>query len=105
MAAGVGNLLWHFMRDIDLVETRGFAGALQGFTSYAFYCVVLATGVSLSQLRMDLGVRPPSGVLGRLYSFVFVWSFVVCLHVFSDGSREHTLAERLAFLASLVGAS
>ena len=61
MAAGVGNALWHFFRDIDLIATQGMAAALASYTSYAFYCLILATGVGLSQVRANLGKRPPSG--------------------------------------------
>lgn len=103
MAAGVGNAIWHFLRDIHLVAQQGLAPALTSYTSYLFYCVVLATGVGLSQVRANLGIRPNDSHLGRLYSFVFVWSFVICLHLFSDGSRQHTLAERLQFFTSLFG--
>jgi hypothetical protein len=103
MAAGVGNAIWHFLRDIHLIATMGPAEAISSYTSYLFYCVVLATGVGLSQLRSNLGIRSPSGVAGRLFSMAFVWSFVVCLRIFSDGSRQHTLGERLEFLMSLFG--
>lgn len=103
MAAGVGNALWHFIRDIHLVATLGLAQALATYASYAFYCVILATGIGVSQVRASIGVRPPDTLAGRLMSFTFVWSFVVCLHVFSDGSRSHSLGERLSFFASLFG--
>lgn len=103
MAAGVGNALWHFVRDIDLVATLGPAQALHSYASYAFYCAVLATGIGLSQVRAQRGQKPPAGALGRLGSFLTVWGFVVTLHVFSDGSRTHTLGERLRFLAHLFG--
>ena len=103
MAAAVGNALWHFVRDIGLIARVGMAAALQTYISYLFYCVVLATGVGLSQIRAGQGIRPPDTLTGRLYSFIFVWSFVVCLHLFSDGSRQHSLGERLSFLASLFG--
>ena len=105
MAAGVGNAIWHFTRDINLVSTLGPVAAVETYTSYAFYCIVLATGVGLSQVRASLGIRPASTLFGRLYSFFFIWSFVVCMHVFSDESRNHTLGERLSFLASLFGVS
>jgi hypothetical protein len=105
MAAGVGNAIWHFVRDIDLVATQGLMPALETQTSYAFYCVVLATGVGLSQVRASMGIRPAPTHLGRINSFLFVWSFVVCMHLFSDGSRNHALGERLSFLASLFGVS
>ncbi len=103
MAAAVGNALWHFARDIDLIARVGLATALQTYASYAFYCVVLATGVGISQIRVNSGIRPSPTLAGKLYSFIFVWSFVVCMHLFSDGSRQHALGERLSFLASLFG--
>ena len=103
MAAAVGNALWHFIRDIDLIARIGPAAAFETYTSYLFYCVVLATGVGLSQVRVNSGIRPSNTVTGKLWSFIFVWSFVVCMHLFSDGSRQHSLDERLSFLASLFG--
>jgi hypothetical protein len=36
MAAGVGNAIWHFSRDINLVATVGPAASLETYTSYAF---------------------------------------------------------------------
>ena len=103
MAAGVGNAIWHFLRDIHLIATIGLSEAISTYTSYMFYCVVLATGVGLSQVRANLGIRPPSGLAGRIYSFLFVWFFVVCLRIFSDESRDHTLGERFSFFMSLFG--
>lgn len=103
MAAAIGNALWHFIRDIDLIARIGPAAAFETYTSYLFYCVVLATGVGLSQIRVNSGIRPSNTVAGKLWSFIFVWSFVVCMHLFSDGSRQHSLGERLSFLTSLFG--
>jgi hypothetical protein len=103
MAAGVGNALWHFVRDIDLISTLGPGAAVETFSSYLVYSAVLATGVGLSQLRANLGHRPSATLVGRIYSFFFVWSFVTCLHIFGDASRDHTLGERTSFLVSLFG--
>ena len=103
MAAGVGNAIWHFMRDLDLVAQFGIAHALESFTSYAFYSVVLAIGIGISQVRANAGFRPGNTIRARLLSFFCVWGFVVCLHVFSDGSREHTFRQRAFFLSSLFG--
>ena len=105
MAAGVGNAVWHFMRDLNVVAEQGFRLALESFSSYAFYCLVLAIGISISQVRANAGFRPGNTVFERLYSFLSVWGFVVCLHAFSDGSRNHTLLERLSFVARLFGVS
>jgi len=103
MAAGVGNAVWHFMRDLDLVAQYGITHALGSFASYAFYSVVLAIGIGVSQVRANTGFRPGNTLRARLFSFVCVWGFVTCLHVFSDGSREHTLGQRGFFLLSLFG--
>ena len=105
MAAGVGNAVWHFMRDLNLVAELGFQSALESFSSYAFYCLVLAIGISISQVRANAGYRPGNSLYARLFSFCSVWGFVVCLHAFSDGSRDHTLLERLSFVARLFGVS
>lgn len=105
MAAGVGNALWHFLYDIQVLTSMGLARALETYTSYAFYCLVLATGIGLSQVRASRGIRPPSTLFGRIYSFLFVWSFVVCLHVFGDESRDHSLTERFLFFLNLFGVS
>lgn len=103
MAAGVGNALWHFIRDINVVATQGVVFAFSSFTSYLFYCLILATGVGLSQLRANAGFRPSLKWHGRVLSFLTVWGFVVCMHVFSDESRSQSLEQRLRFMASLWG--
>jgi hypothetical protein len=105
MAAGVGNALWHFTRNIDVVASAGLAAALTSYTSYLFYAALLAVGVGLSQVRANMGLRPATTPLARGASFLFVWSFVIGIHVFGDGSRIHTLTERLRFMAALLGAS
>jgi hypothetical protein len=104
MAAGVGNAVYHFVRDLHLVDAQGPSGSLESFTSYMFYCVVLATGIGLSQLRAARGVKPSETLLGRVGSFAMVWSFVVCLQVFGNETRVYSLGERLSFMASLFGA-
>jgi len=103
MAAGVGNAVFHFVRDIDVVATRGLWGALESYTSYVFYCVMLATGIGISQLRTNAGRQAPASPLGKLRAFLCVWSFVVCLHVFANETRDYSLVQRLSFMANLFG--
>ncbi|SNT07689.1 hypothetical protein SAMN06265795_11342 [Noviherbaspirillum humi] len=103
MAAGVGNAVWHFSRNLLEVAVAGPANAFASYTSYLFYALVLAIGVGLSQVRANRGMRPSSSFTGRLGSFVFVWSFIVCIHIFGDGTRVHTLGQRFKFMASLFG--
>jgi hypothetical protein len=101
MAAGVGNALYHFVRDIAYVRSAGLWNAAASFESYLFYCVVLATGIGISQARTH---RANSSFIDWLWSFTCVWSFVVLLHVFGDETRVYTLGERLSFIFSLFGA-
>jgi len=103
MAAGLGNAVYHFVRDIDVIATHGLQAALQSYMSYLFYCVVLATGIGLSQARATAGRPRPAGAWGAVRGFATVWSFVVCLHVFGNENREFPLGQRLRFMASLFG--
>ncbi len=103
MAAGVGNALYHFIRDLESVAELGLWQAVTHYTSYLFYCAVLATGIGISQARSNAGRKPRPGLLGSLWSALCVWSFFVCLHVFGDESKIMTLRDRFAFFASLFG--
>jgi hypothetical protein len=105
MAAGVGNAIYHFMSEIELVESVGFVGALESYISYAFYCVILATGIGISQVRVNMGYKPSPSIYGRIQSFFVVWGFVTLLHVFSDESRNHTLLDRVQYLLSMFAIS
>jgi hypothetical protein len=103
MAAGVGNALYHFVRDIDRVFSLGPVAALEGYASYLFYCVLLASGIALSQVRT--GNAPRSNALGsRVRSFACVWGFVICIHVFG-GIEDRTLgfATRASFTLHQLG--
>jgi hypothetical protein len=103
MAAGVGNAIYHFVRDIGLVAVIGLKATCETFTSYAFYCVVLALGIGISQVRSLAGSRVPRTRSARVAAFVGIWLFVICLHPFGNETRFYTLTERLTFMASLFG--
>ena len=105
MAAGVGNAIYHFMCEIELVQSMGLLGALESYISYFFYCAILATGIGISQVRVNMGYKPSPSLFGRIQSFLVVWGFVTLLHVFSDESRNHTLLERMKYLLSMFAIS
>lgn len=105
MAAGVGNALYHFMRDIHLVASMGWQAATAGYASYLFYCVLLAAGIGISQARVTAGRKPPATFMGSLRAVLCVWTFFVCLQVFGDETRRFPLGDRLAFFISLFGIS
>ena len=106
VAAGVGNALFHFVRDIDLLFSLGPRAALSGFGSYVFYCTLLALGIGISQVRSgDVRTADPS-LVERAFNALCVWGFIVCLHPFGGiESRTFTWTERLSFMAHQLGVS
>ncbi|MBK7565070.1 MAG: hypothetical protein IPI21_12715 [Propionivibrio sp.] len=103
MAAGVGNALWHFLRQIDSVAKMGLVGAIESFTSYLFYCAVLATGIGISQVRASVGIRArPVFSEGYIPSCSYGRSLYACMFLVVK-LFTHTLLERLLFMASLFG--
>ncbi|HLI11474.1 MAG TPA: hypothetical protein VKY65_07715 [Alphaproteobacteria bacterium] len=103
MAAGVGNMIWHYMRDIRAIIDVGLAQSVIGFQTFAFYALVLATGIAVSQAipRKD---KAGTGWLRRQFlPCLRVAAFYCLLHVFDDEGRAHTLPQHLAFLLHLFG--
>lgn len=107
MAAGIGNAIYHFGRDIDRVFSLGPRVAIEGYGSYLFYCVALATGIAVSQVRSEKKppVAPgPPGALAWVRSFVCVWGFVTILHVFGGiEAGAVSFTDRWVFLAYQFG--
>jgi hypothetical protein len=103
MAAGVGNALYHYIRDINAVAIVGLWKATESYASYLFYCVVLAIGIGISQARVSAGRKPSSTFIGTSWSMLCVWTFIVCLHVFADETRILSFPDRCSFFASLFG--
>jgi D-alanyl-lipoteichoic acid acyltransferase DltB (MBOAT superfamily) len=104
MAACVGNLTYHFLRDIHFVAELGWWNALSGEASHAFYTFLLAIGVGVSQMRVR-GDRPRKGWLrGRVLPCLWVALFFCVLHVFDAPlDRVHTIWQRSDFLSYLLG--
>ena len=103
-AACVGNLLFHFIRDIHFVVEMGWRKALVGEQSHAFYTFVLAVSVGISQMRQTPR-KPPRGWLrDRLLPCLWVATFFCILHFFDAPlDREHSLGQRGDFLLYLLG--
>lgn len=104
-AAGLGNFIYHFMR-----ETHVFAGdfgweTLSRFLTYAVYTLLLSIGLIISQLR---GRKPvPADGFWR-YEFLprlNVMAFFCLIKVFDDIFGIGTLADRFIFLVRLSGVS
>jgi hypothetical protein len=105
MSACVGNLLFHFLRDIFFVAVMGFPRAIAGEASHAFYTLCLSIGIFVSQLY-ERAPKPARGWLrDRAVPALRVLLFFSILHVFdSPMDREHSFTQHLDFLLYLFGA-
>jgi hypothetical protein len=99
-AAFFGNAFFHFTRDWQIIQNKGFWITFTNFESYLFYCTILALGLSISQLRK----RAPKAdglVFGRLFPALGVCLFYCLLNVFDSEVKDYPFVEHLRFLASL----
>jgi hypothetical protein len=102
MAACVGNLLFHFIRDIRFVAELGWWKAVPGEASHAFYTLLLAIGVAASQMRAHNRERSKGWL--RVLPCFWVILFFCVLHVFDAPlDRVHSIGQRADFLSYLLG--
>jgi hypothetical protein len=101
-AAGFGNVFYHFTRDTSIISSVGFVKACVNFQVFAFYCLVLATALSISQVRRR-GVPHAGFLRGRLFPAMWVILFYSVLDVFGSTQRNYPLTEHFRFLGYLFG--
>jgi hypothetical protein len=99
-AACFGNAFYHFVRDLDFIQNLGLVRALAGYQVFFFYCIALATGISISQLRRR-DPSPTGFIRGRLWPSFCVGVFYCLLDVFGSTERNYPLIEHFRFLAHL----
>lgn len=103
-AACLGNLLFHFLRDIRFVAEMGLSKALAGEASHAFYTFLLAIGLGLSQMRTRVAKVPKGWLRGRALPCAGVVLFFCALHVFDAPlDRGHSIWQRGQFFLYLLG--
>ena len=100
-AATLGNMVYHFCRDIEYVFDLGLGKALAGFQVYACYAAVLGVAITISQLR-GRRVSPESLPLHRrAMAAAGVLTFYCLLEIFDYEGRCHSLRTHLAFFWNL----
>jgi hypothetical protein len=99
-AAGFGNAFYHFIRDLKYIADRGLWRALAAYHVYIFYCLVLATAITISQMRRR-GPAPSGFLRGRVLPAFCVVLFYCVLHVFDYTERAYPISEHFRFLAHL----
>lgn len=101
MAAGVGNLIYHMLSMAFIIPLKGFTAFINQSQTYAFYTLLLSTGISVSQLR-----NAPKGELSasqRVWSLFCVIAFFCLVHIFDDIDFVHGLEDSFSFLFNLFG--
>jgi hypothetical protein len=99
MAAGFGNLAYHWLRDLDHMLRLGTWRAAIAFQTYAVYCLILGVSVGLSQMLQRK--EPRTGP--RLWANrAFVLFFYMLILVFDEPRRDLGVGTYFRYLASLV---
>ena len=99
-AAFFGNAFYHFFRDLQFIANVGFWKALAGFHVYAFYCFLLAAGISISQLRAGKPRR--AGFLRQhVVPVLCVSLFYMLINIFAYLGRDYPITEHFRYFLHL----
>jgi hypothetical protein len=102
-AAGVGNLLFHVMRETHVFAHLSLGDGLMQFRSALFYSLMLALGLVVSQWR-GVKLSPAMGFWRwHVWPRVNVIAFFCILKIFDDLTGIGTFEERARFALSLTG--
>jgi len=101
-AAGMGNVLYHFIRDIDYIVKLGIWEALMAFQVYLFYGLLLGTAIGLSQLRNQNRKQNTHWLNTYIAAPITVIGFYCILHIFDSPNREYGLNAYFTFLMSMI---
>jgi hypothetical protein len=99
-AACFGNLYYHFTRVWTTIRDDGLLKAISECQVFAFYCVVLAMMLSISQLRKKR-LKPTGVIRGQILPAVRVCFLFSLLNIFVPGAQRYPLIAHFKYLASL----
>jgi len=99
-AAFFGNAFYHFTRDWQIIRDSGLLKAIANYEPLLLYNTILATGLSISQLRKR-GPRPVGLFRGHVLPTFGVCFFYCLLSVFETAERTYPLVEHLRYFANL----
>lgn len=100
-AAGFGNVLYHFLQEINTIIDKGFWPALVSFHVYIFYGVLLGTAIGLSQLYEKKKAKDMSWLTKNLIKPLSIIGFYCLLSIFDNPDRELNLADYGIFFLKL----
>jgi len=101
-AAGLGNMLYHFIRDIHIIMGLGIWEALKAFHVYIFYSLLLGTAIGLSQLRNQKRKPDPHWFRRYITAPVTVLGFYSVCHVLGAPYSGYGLDVYFQFLMNMI---
>ncbi len=100
-AAGFGNVLYHFLHDVESIADRGFWPALYGHRVYMFYGLVLSVAITISQLYEKRRPQGMSWFRKHIINPVYVVGFYCLLSIFDSSDPTLSLGDHFRFLLKL----
>jgi hypothetical protein len=82
VAASLGNTLYHFLFDLTGASSFGLLNFIFAFRAYLFYSLLLALGISASQIRSRKSLGRRGWFRERVVAPACVLSFYCFVHVF-----------------------
>ena len=101
-AAGLGNMLYHFFRDIHIIMGLGIWGALKAFQVYVFYGLLLGIAIGLSQLRNQNRKQSTHWLRTYITAPVTVLGFYSISHIFGLPYPGYGLDVYFQFLMNMI---
>ncbi|MDX2417565.1 MAG: hypothetical protein QNK19_08910 [Xanthomonadales bacterium] len=101
-AAGLGNMLYHFIRDIHVIMGLGIWGALKAFHVYIFYSLLLGTAIGLSQIRNQRRKQSTHWFRRNITAPATVLGFYAICHVFGAPYSGYGLDVYFQFLLNMI---
>ncbi|OGQ97984.1 MAG: hypothetical protein A2521_03330 [Deltaproteobacteria bacterium RIFOXYD12_FULL_57_12] len=100
-AACFGNILYHFLRDLEYIVELGLWPAVLSFQVYLFYGLVLGTAIGISQLFEKKSARNLSWFWKNVVNPGYIVGFYCLLSIFDDPDRSLTIKYNFLFLLRL----
>jgi hypothetical protein len=101
-AAGLGNYLYHFLRDLYVTVERGIGAALVASHMLAVYCFCLSIAIIISQIRRAGVQLVPRSRIATLRSVVLVWVTFAILNTLIVDLWKSDITQHAQFLADLL---
>lgn len=102
MAAGVGNLVYHWRNLVSVLAREGLARTLWGMQTYFVYCFFLVLGLWVSQMQVQNRPRQEK-FMGRLLALGRIVLFYCLLSIFDEIHTPFTPVDRFGFIGYLLG--